>query len=100
MIVYRAEGAALDSSFVGWGETHQSLLSSLSAGSPPKQPEGQNTKRLRNYSFNYFCASLEDNTLLKELKKHKEKEPKAKMIQLVILEVSGDTTQPSVFKIY
>lgn len=40
MIVYRAEGAALDSSFVGWGETHQSLLSSLSAGSPPKQPEG------------------------------------------------------------
>ncbi len=56
MIVYRAEGAALDSSFVGWGETHQSLLSSLSAGSPPKQPEGQNTK-LRNYSFNYFVQA-------------------------------------------
>ncbi len=78
MIVYRAEGAALDSSFVGWGETHQSLLSSLSAGSPPKQPEGQNTKRLRNYSFNYFCASLEDNTLLKELKSIKKKNQRQK----------------------
>lgn len=78
MIVYRAEGAALDSSFVGWDETHQSLLSSLSAGSPPKQPEGQNTKKLRNHSFNYFRASLEDDTLLKELKSIKKKNQRQK----------------------
>lgn len=41
MIVNTAEGASLDSSSVGWSETHRNLLSSLSAGSPPKQPVGQ-----------------------------------------------------------
>lgn len=95
MIVNRAEGAALDSFFVGWGETHQSLLSSLSAGSPPKQPEGQNTKKLRNYSFNYFCASLEDDTLLKE-RKSINKRTKGKNDSVE----SGDTTQPFILKIF
>lgn len=65
MIVNTAEGASLDSSSVGWGETHQNLLSSLSAGSPPKQPVGQDTKTLKN--------SWMGDTLLRELKSLKKK---------------------------
>lgn len=71
MTVNTAEGAALDSSSVGWGETRRNRLSSLSAGSPPKQPEAQNTKKLRQAQFNYFWASLKDDTSLKELKRKK-----------------------------
>jgi len=44
MIVNTAEEAALDFSSVGWGETRRNLLSSLSAGNPPKQPVAQDTK--------------------------------------------------------
>lgn len=42
MNVNTDEMEAMDFSSVGWGGTHQNLLFSLGADSPPEQPETKN----------------------------------------------------------
>lgn len=54
MNVNTDEMEAMDFSSVGWGGTHQNLLFSLGADSPPEQPETKN----KNLPYSNGCKVM------------------------------------------